>query len=725
MARNLFPIAVGDRVIVDGTQLVLHSMAPSKVGAPHEPDIFQFKDPRIDRVVTFPQAAFLKLYNQNKVRILGANEWISDRPIELWDDEGRLDASAALAVEKARRRLQYLQAYDQAPVSRSTEQLRRFIHRVASTLPDPKPPSPGALRRWISERGEPDDRRLSEMADRRPRGLRALKLDERVEAIVEEEAEAYWNNIRVNLTEVWHRVEARVRKELASAEGIARPALSTISLRLRQMVTVDRACRRWGKREGLRRFGLVKGAMEAESILDIGVIDHTTLDCWVIDDRTGQPIGRPRLTVLLDSCSRYPLGFHVGWRDASLEAVMACLRHAARTKDYLRERYPGIRNAWLAYGLPRTIVCDQGLEFMGRSFEDTCATLGISIQPAPVRTPEYKGQVERLFGTIRQGLLDKLPGSVPLRPQLMKEFGIDPEKTAVIYLSEIDELIHRFVCDVYAVEVHRGLGAPPGKVWRDHAKTDIIELARDLALLDRACATVTTGKLTKEGIKLHRLVYRSEALADLRLHLARGGTRSDRSNGSMRVKIAYREDDVSQVSVWDPVLNDYIDVPCTDAAYTKGLSLSLHRMIRAWCDETNREFQTAMDRLGARDAFYERIDEFRARGVIARKRLQRVRHGEREVRGDLVRLVETTAPGSLPVPTVNEVGVDTARNRVDGHHLEPRARLGGRARKRPTKGVNKPTTASSRHVETDRTTSSVGDANWTSLVSRARQAEDR
>ena len=418
MPRNLYPIAVGDRVVIEGIHYVLDSMAPSGTGAPHERDVFQFRDTRVNRITNLTEARFLKLYGQGKVRLLSATERVSDRPPELHDAEGRPDLRGERAMEKARRRLRYLKAYDLNPVSKSTKCLAAFIKEQAAQQGDLRPPSPGALRRWIERRGVTDDRRLGEMADRHARGPRAPKLDETVEAILAEEAERYWQSITVTASEVYARVEGRVdeengrRQEVGQASTLSRPVLSTVCLRIRQMVTLDRACRRFGKREGLRKFGLLKGSMEAERILDIAIIDHTTLDCWVIDDKTGQPIGRPRLTLMMDACSRLPLGFHVGWRDASVEAVMACLRHAVRPKDYIRERYPSIRQPWLGYGLPRSMVTDQGLEFMGRSFEDACATLGLSIHTAPVRTPEYKGQIERLFRTLNDGLIHKLPGDV-------------------------------------------------------------------------------------------------------------------------------------------------------------------------------------------------------------------------------------------------------------------------------------------------------------------------
>ena len=118
----------------------------------------------------------------------------------------------------------------------------------------------------------------------------------------------------------------------------------------------ERARRRYGAKEAARRFKSIKGSLQADRLLDLAIMDHTDVDCWVIDDVTHQPIGRPRITFLIDSCSRYPLGFHIGWKSAGLEAALACLRHALPKKVNLKAKYPEIEHEWLAYGHDRAIT---------------------------------------------------------------------------------------------------------------------------------------------------------------------------------------------------------------------------------------------------------------------------------------------------------------------------------------------------------------------------------
>jgi len=60
--------------------------------------------------------------------------------------------------------------------------------------------------------------------------------------------------------------------------------------------------------------------------------------------------------------------------------------------------------------LPDTIVIDHGSIYVSEHVTSACARLGISVQPARPYTPTDKSPVERFFRTLREGLLEALPG---------------------------------------------------------------------------------------------------------------------------------------------------------------------------------------------------------------------------------------------------------------------------------------------------------------------------
>jgi putative transposase len=673
-----FNLEPGDRVLIDGVEHAMDRMLPPVRDG--DPDDIQFVD-RTGRRLTYTEAEFVELYNTGKLRLLTRTERIGDRP----PDE-------AEAATRAHRRLKYLKAFDANPVSKSEMPLRDFIEQVAAYIGDADPPSTGSMRRWIRSRGEPGLRKLREMTERYRPG-KGRRLHPFVEETLTTQLERYWDSPRVTAKEVWARIVTAIEDKNASTllsvvHRIPGIAYSTVWRRCQKEMTYERARRRYGAKEAARRFKSIKGSLHADRLLDLAIMDHTDLDCWVIDDVTHQPIGRPRITFLIDSCSRYLLGYNIGWKSASVEAAMACLRHAVPKKTYLKEKYPEIEHEWLGYGQPREILVDQGLEFVGTSFEDACADLGISIRIAPVRNPQFKGQIERFIGTANTQLIHRLPGSVPGKPKELQALGIDPQKDAVIFLSELDELIHKWAVDVYAREPHRTLNASPALVWETRRKTDPIELCPDLAALNAACSKIVKRGLTRGGIELNNLTYRSDAVSELLQDLLPRSRKRNASAHGVRVKVKYHPEDLGHIYVWNEAKGEYVQLPCTKLAYAEGLSEHHHSKIREWANETNRAFSSQAEMCRARVELYDLMDAIAVDRVRDRKRLQRSRHPERQLLDDRVRLSVVDECGSDALDEVEalEVLIEPLRNRTNGNQLHPRRLLRGKGTGRTRAG---------------------------------------
>jgi putative transposase len=62
-------------------------------------------------------------------------------------------------------------------------------------------------------------------------------------------------------------------------------------------------------------------------------------------------LGRLTLTYCLDTATRYPLGYYLGFEPPSYLTAMECLHHAIRPKEDVRQLH-GAAHAWLAYGIP-------------------------------------------------------------------------------------------------------------------------------------------------------------------------------------------------------------------------------------------------------------------------------------------------------------------------------------------------------------------------------------
>ena len=78
---------------------------------------------------------------------------------------------------------------------------------------------------------------------------------------------------------------------------------------------------------------------------EIGHIDHTELDVEMISAHTGQVLGRPWMTLLIDAFSRRVLAFYLTFDAPSYRSCMMILRECVRR----HRRLPQIRRAgWRA-----------------------------------------------------------------------------------------------------------------------------------------------------------------------------------------------------------------------------------------------------------------------------------------------------------------------------------------------------------------------------------------
>jgi len=107
--------------------------------------------------------------------------------------------------------------------------------------------------------------------------------------------------------------------------------------------------------------------------------------------------------------------------------------------------------------VPETIVVDHGKVYVSWHLTSVCARMGISIQPARLRTGRDKGPVERFFRTIREDLLQALPG---YKGPDVHSRGADPESEAFFYLDELEAIIRRWIATDYHHRPHSSLRDP-------------------------------------------------------------------------------------------------------------------------------------------------------------------------------------------------------------------------------------------------------------------------
>ncbi len=453
-------------------------------------------------------------------------------------------------------------------------------------------------------------------------GKQQSRLKEEVEAIIGAVIQdRYYVAEQVTTNDIYLEVALRVEEENRfrhEAEKLAPPSRTTIWRRIDGLDEMDRLVAKRGKRVARQQLTQYGQMDYPTTPLEQVEIDHTPMDIIVVDGQDNLPLGKPTITYCLDTATRYPLGFYIGFDPPSYLTVMECLHHAILAKGNVGDKY-GTQHGWIACGIPAALSVDNGKEFIGLDLLDACNSLGIELDQMPIRTPHFKAAVERMFRTINTGLLHTLPGTTFSNPQQRGDY--DSEEKACIDLEDLDSVFHLFLLDVYAESFHRGLGGVPARRWeaitQDGFFPRLPTSAEELKIL---LGRVDYRVIQPYGIDFMRLRYNSQDLAPLR-------TRSGRTKS----KIKYDPRDLGCIYVYDPREQVYLEARCLDEGYAQGLSLWKHRVIL----NLARKQQDQVDILGlarAKRQIQEIVEKSKSRKKIrSRSRIARWETGGRSV----------------------------------------------------------------------------------------------
>ncbi|QKO20877.1 Mu transposase C-terminal domain-containing protein [Rhodoferax sp. BAB1] len=350
---------------------------------------------------------------------------------------------------------------------------------------------------------------------------------------------------------------------------LPRPTRRLLRRLIEAIPAYDRCAARHGDTYAKRKFRAVLQHHTTLAPLERAEIDHTILNLIVVDDESGLPLGRPYVTACIDNHTRCVLGIYIGFEPPSYLSVARCLRHAFLPKTDLVQHYPEIRHPWEAHGVMAILVVDNGQEFHSDALELACEAFGVEIHYTPRKTPWLKGKIERFLGTLNREVAHISPGTTFESILAREEY--DPARHAVVSLSVIQEIVHRWIADVYHQRPHRILKAPPAAAWRNSIAADEIPLPDDPKRLDALLGRPDKRKLTHQGIEFDCLVYNSPEMTDLRR----------RYGAQLDVDIRYNDEDIGSLHVIGPDGEIY-EVPALNGDYAQGLSRWQHKIIRRY-----------------------------------------------------------------------------------------------------------------------------------------------
>jgi putative transposase len=563
--------------------------------------VWQIEDCRTKRLFEYRDHDLRNFYAEGKLKFVGTERTLGAPPKKAMSVD-----HAPHLWEAAKERRAYVQAVLDLPSTGS--RLIGIIQTVWEQMRGrDAPPNVSTVLRWKSKfiKAGKDLNALVEQHCKK--GNSKPRHPDDLTEIVQEAINAKYLKLeRGTIQDVIDKAKIDVLRE-----NDLRPASTALPTPTRRLVrrlieaipVYDRYVARYGRTAADKKWRGVRQHRTTAAPLERVEMDHTPLNLMVVDDDTGQPLGRPWVTAAIDDYTRCVLGMHISFDPPSYLTVAECLKHAMLPKTSLRKLYPRIVNDWDAHGVMRELVVDNGLEFHSTSLENACLSLGIEIHYAARKTPWFKGKIERFLGTFNRGVAHGVRGTT--FGDLFEKADYDPTKHAVVRYSTLKEVAMMWIVDVYSQKEHRTLHVPPATMWANSIDPDEILLPDDLARFDAVLGKSEGRSLTHKGIELDGLLYNSADLISLR-----------RKHGeAFDVEIRVNPQNLGTIVVFSPDLRDMFVVPAISRDYAAGLS--------AWQHKLNKRMAGAQRLKNSPDGWLkakELIAEIMGAEVLKRKR---------------------------------------------------------------------------------------------------------
>ena len=454
--------------------------------------------------------------------------------------------------------------------------------------------SPKQLRRhlklFIDSRG--DIRSLIDCTKERG-GKGKTKLSPHVEALIQRAInEFYLKPNKENVKGVFKQFKDLFEKEKwfwPEHERIM-PSRPTFYRRIRSIDLKIKLEYRYGKDVSEKCGGRLVGKGLAPLMpMERVAIDHYITKLIILDDDLRIPIGPGTISAMICEATRVMPGLSVGWDPPSYLGVMDCLYQGIRPKLDIKEKFH-TQHDYLGYGLPGTLVTDNGKEFIGTSLEDAALQLKFTLEHNDAFSPFLKGKIERWFHTLFDDLIIYIPGAT--FAHIFDTDVYDAKKYACVTLSAFKRILTTYVCDQYHYQPHRGLyGKTPAEAWEAGIQKGWWPaLPPNIDELHVLLGRKFRRSIQHYGIDFENIRYQnteSEVLINLRKKLLQ---QPDGPGRLVTVKVDPHN--LGSIFVYDHIdTKKYVELQAQDPAeyHPEGLSLWAHRAIVKFRNKVNAD----------------------------------------------------------------------------------------------------------------------------------------
>lgn len=259
--------------------------------------------------------------------------------------------------------------------------------------------------------------------------------------------ELYFSKEERTLCYVWRQL--RKRREERNLPVPSKGALRRHIARMKNPEDSTKARRGRGASYKLSSVEIMgkNWATHSDFPLKIAQMDGKTLDIFVVDDETGEVLGKPTLTLMaLPHYGSAPIGWCLLFEPESYRSGTMALR------DQINR-----------YNEPvKFVVVDNGKAFNNTTFDKLIATLGGTKINRRPRDPRFASEMESIFRTIDLELIHNQAGNTkPLQQAREMSSEMHPNKSAVWTFKALYEWLEKYLFTLLWDAPSAALGTTP------------------------------------------------------------------------------------------------------------------------------------------------------------------------------------------------------------------------------------------------------------------------
>lgn len=263
----------------------------------------------------------------------------------------------------------------------------------------------------------------------------------------------------------------------------------------------------------------------------------------------------------------------------------------------------------LAYGIPEVLVVDNGLDLASHGTRDACAALGIDLLFTPVRSPWYKGTIERVGRSMNTRFVHWLPGTTLGRAT--SDLGYNGADRATMTIEAFTEMFENGYVPLHNLQPRRDKLGTPVRRFVEGIQQWPVRVPSSMDEFDAAIALTTTRVLQQTGLWFLGIQYQNEVLGELWKRMPEG----------RHIVMKVNPLDLHTVQVRHPMTGQHFPVNAvSDLRWPR--SLSFHAAVRAHAKKSGLNAAEASDLTKAENNLRHMLEQAHATSKRTLRRLQ-------------------------------------------------------------------------------------------------------